>query len=80
MNNLSEETVTKPWTEFHPKVVAAAIVGGLVYVLQAVGVDIASVLQDVENSVGIDLPNTQALLVGAAAVLAGYLKKGVASF
>jgi cell wall-associated NlpC family hydrolase len=69
------EEVTLPWTKIHPKVVAAAVVGGIVYVLGAFGVDLSTVVQEVENAVGVDLPDTQALTVGAAALIAGYIKK-----
>jgi len=73
---MAEDGVTLPWTRVHPKVVAAAVVGGLVYVLGALGVDVGSALQDVSDVVGVDLPDQQALAVGLAAAIAGYLKKG----
>lgn len=69
------DEVTLPWTELHPKVLSAALVGGLVYVLGAFGLDISTVIQDVENAVGVDLPDTQALTVLVAAALGGYFKK-----
>ena len=73
------DDITLPWTTFHPKVVAAAVVGGLVYLLGAVGLDLSTLIQDVEDAVGVDLPDTQALTVGLAAIIAGYLKKTTAS-
>lgn len=46
-----------------PKVAAGLIVGGLVYVLGALGVDVGAALQDVGEEFGVDLPDQQALAV-----------------
>ena len=58
-----------------PKVLAGVIVGLLVYVLGAFGLDLGVVLQDVGEVVGVDLPDQQALTVLLAAAIAAYTKK-----
>jgi hypothetical protein len=67
-----ETTSWKP----KPKIIAAALVGGLVYVLGAFGVDLGVVLQDVSDVIDVDLPDPQALAAFLSAVIAGYIKTG----
>lgn len=67
-------TEVKSWVP-RPKVLAGLVVGGLVYVLGAFGADLGSVLQDIGNEVGVDLPDQQALTVGLTALIAAYIKK-----
>lgn len=66
------ETV-KDWKP-QPKIIAAGIVGILVYVLGALGVDLGSVVQDVADVVGVNVPDQQAFSALLAALLAGYVK------
>lgn len=63
----------KDWKP-RPKIIAAGVVGALVYVLGAFGVDLGAVLQDIANVINVDIPDQQAFASALAAVIAGYLK------
>lgn len=58
-----------------PKIIAAGVVGLLFYVANALGVDIGGLLDNIGDSVGVDVPDSDALATFLAAVIAGYLKK-----
>jgi pyruvate/2-oxoglutarate dehydrogenase complex dihydrolipoamide dehydrogenase (E3) component len=58
-----------------PKVLAAIVVGGIVYGLGAIGVDVGTVLKNLGDEVGVNVPDPEALSVGAAAIVAAYIKR-----
>jgi hypothetical protein len=68
------DLASKPWFP-RPKVLAAILVGLLVYVLGLFGLELGVVLQEVADVVGLDIEDQQALATFLAAVIAGYLKK-----
>lgn len=71
---MPEDNKKTDWTKLNPKVVAAIIVGGIVYLLGALGVDLGSVLQDIGEAIGVDVPDQQGLVTLLAAIIAAYFK------
>lgn len=57
-----------------PKVIAALVVGGGIYLLEALGVDVSSITQETGELLGINIPNEEAVTVWLASLIAAYIK------
>lgn len=57
-----------------PKIVATGIVALVLWGLNALGVDIGTVLDSAGDAVGIDVPDADVITTSVIALLAGYIK------